>query len=429
MAGRLTVVLSAAIVMLCRAVTAAANPLDAGGYIMNWQGPVSAQFNSSPLPIQPPQSLSQILSMAISQSIFCEGVKSAVLSVGKSQVSSFDSCSIPSSFELRGMMLGTNELGLKIILNDVKFSFTATTATDPKINVTATVEIDSGIGFMGAIDGSMPNSTTPMSALAASVTMSNVNVTTNNIITNLFGGSALTNLSKEIASQQGPNGNLTTQLNNAVDTQNPALYTDAVNLSNLIVKSKDPNANSFFFLAVNIDANQNLVIDFQRNGTAPLAPTDCVLGSISYAIVTAKCSTTTSTGSVTFDQLDQMMLFRLDTAASRPNMPAYDLADDGVDNSWDVPAPRWAVPFLQDSYFQEVPNPPGEATYHVCAQNLFGRGCGPDMKVTLNLKVAPVAPASSPACGPNSHPYTPCRAFQLNSQAIGPGGMTPQRQP
>ena len=380
MATRHTVVFSATIFMLCGGftVTAGANPLDADGYIVNWQGPVSAQFNSSPLPIQPP-SLFQILSMAISQSIFCAGVKNAVMSVGKSQISSFDSCSIPNTFELRGKMVGPNELGLKIVLNNVQFSFTATTATNPKINVTATVEIDSGIAFMDSVDGSMPNSTNPMSALPASVSMSNVNVTTNNIITNLFGGSALTNLSNEISSQQGPNGNLTTQLNNAIDNQNQALHTDAVTLSELVkVQSNDPNANSFFFLTVDIDTNQNFVINFQRNGTAPLGPTNCILASISYAIVTATCYTTTSAGSITFDQLDQMMLFRLDTAASAPNKPVYDLADDGVDNSWDIPAPRWVVPFLQDAYFQEVPNPPSEASYHVCAQNLWGTGCGPD---------------------------------------------------
>ena len=324
-------------------------------------------------------------------------------------------------------MLGANKLGLKIILNNVQFSFTATTATNPKINVTTTVEINSGIGFMGSIDGSMTNSTTPMSALPASVSMSNVKVTTNNIITNLFGGSTLANLSNQIASQQGPNGNLTTQLNNAVDNQNPALHTDAVTLSSLVkVQSHDPNANSFFFLTVDIDTNQNFVINFQRNGTAPLGPNNCVLGSISYATVTAKCYTQTSAGSITFDQLDQMMLFKFDTAASSPNKPVYDMADDGVDNSWDVPAPRWVSPFLQDTYFQEVPNPPTKATYHVCAQNLYGTGCGPDLTVTLNLRVAPVAPVSSQECGPNSHPYTPCHAVLLNQQAIGPGAATPQ---
>jgi hypothetical protein len=371
--------------------------------------------------------LQSFISGAVTQNAVCGAIKDAVLSAGPSVVISFDGCSIPSSPpELRGKKLGPNELGLKVIVDDVSFSFTANQTAKPKINVTMTLEIDSGIGILGSIDGAVLGSTT-VSALPVSIQISNIDPTTSNIIANLFGGSFKTTVENKISQFQGPNGDLTTQLNSAVAPANGILRAGAVIIAGLIQSGKlmpqDKHANDFFFLAADIDPQQNVDIDFQRSGVSAAAPDNCRMGSTGFAIVTAICDTTSSHGTVTFDQLDQMMLFRV-TDCSTPC-----LADDGLSNSWDTPPPRFVAPFLEDTFFQEVPNPPKTATYQVCAQNLFGQSCGPNQSVTLNLTVPPVVVPGPPACGPNSHPYQPCRAVLINPAATQPGSGPQSHQP
>jgi hypothetical protein len=406
-----------------------ASPLDGDGYITNWPGMLIPEFNGTPIPGAPTSTVSSMLGSALTPAQFCAALKSAVLAVGGSQIKSWDSCSVPSTFELRGKMLGTNTLGLKVLFSNVAFSFDASAATNPKMSVTANIEIDFGLAFDDAVDGSVTSTTTPLSATPASVKITNVTVSTHNVlastladITSAFGGTtSLQNIANQLASQQGQVNALTTEIDSTVDALNPGLHKDASLLQLAIiigkVKPADPNSNAFFYLSVSIDANQMLDVDFQRTGGSPPTPNNCVMGSIGYAIVTAKCFTVTASGAVTFDQLDQMMLFRLDPAQSTPTQPVYDLADDGISNSWDLPAPRFAIPFLEDSYFQSVPNPPASATYQVCAQNLFGRACGPNLTVTLNLKVPPASPGGAPQCGPNSHPYKACQAILLNGSA------------
>jgi hypothetical protein len=116
---------------------------------------------------------------------------------------------------------------------------------------------------------------------------------------------------------------------------------------------------------------------------------------------------------------------RLNAAASTATTKVWDLADDGVSNSWDTPVPRLSIPYFEDTVFQTYPQPPATATYQVCSLNDWGQACGPELPVTLDRKVTPRPAVGPPACGPNSHPYQPCKAFKTNVPDLG-GFVPPQ---
>jgi hypothetical protein len=96
-----------------------------------------------------------------------------------------------------------------------------------------------------------------------------------------------------------------------------------------------PLANGFFLLGVGIDSSQSFVIDFQRDDVSPPTPNNCFVQSLSYATVTASCYAYAANGTVTYDRTDAISMNRLDPAG---------VADDGINNSWDVPPYRPPAP-------------------------------------------------------------------------------------
>jgi hypothetical protein len=416
----------------------ATNPLDAQGYIENWPGNILPEYNSAPLPFPVPiPPLSQDISQAIASIMPCTQIHDGVSAQLGSKLSKWDSCSVPTNFELRGKMLAANELGLKIIFTNISFSFDVSGALgdNPTIKVTANMELDAVIDFANSINGCIPNTdpsfnTSPANVSSAqvgfsgaSVTSSNALVSILNAVSDALGSSILGQLSAVINSQSL---NETSLLNAQVDKQNPQIHTAACTLANLIKTTNDfgppdPNANSFFLLVVTIDAAQNLVIDFERNGRAALTPNNCFLSSLSYGTVEAMCYSYDMSGNVIFDAVDPMFLQRWspDTGSRQAcRLPltcgAWVVADNGVSNSWDNPPVRSSVPFFQDMWFQTQPSPPSAATYEVCGEDLWGGGCGPPLFINIDLTVQPaVSPGSTPVCGPGSIPYRRCMAVAL----------------
>jgi hypothetical protein len=415
--------------------TALASPTDSQGYIENWPGNVVLQFNSNPdadflqavsASIPP---ISSQLKTAFSSQLLCSKIQAAVTGQLGSRLSKWDACSVGPNPELRGKMLASNMLGLKVIFSDISFSFDVSGALgdNPTIDVTADAELDVVVGFANSIDGFVTQAsdpvtynTLPANVQSAPLSFSNANITTHNVVASILnslsgalGGPTLGQLSALINQQSLSQTSL---LNQTVDQLNPQLHNEASILGGWIRTVglngalPDPNANDFFLLAVSIDSTQNLVIDFERNGTAPLTPTGCFASSLSYASVEVMCYTY-SDGSVTYDGTDQMLLQR--------DPPAWPVVDNGVSNPWDVPVPpipRLSAPFFQDSSFQEQPTPPKTATYRVCAYNLWGAPCGVPMTVALDLTVQPVSSIGPPSCGPNSKPYRMCIPFALPPQ-------------
>jgi len=422
-----------AALLCCAAARASANPLDSDGYIMNWTGPIKPEYNGVVLPsppLPPIPTLKSDLAAATSSASLCQQIEQAMSSV--SQIKQFDSCSFPVS-ELRGKMIGPNTLGLKIIFAGINIDFEVSgiAGDNPKIKIVGNVEIDVGINFASSIDGSITNTNPaftalPMTVIAPTVQFSDINLSTQNVIANVlndlssaFGGPTFSKLANTLAQQGGQYGGaLTSQLNAAITSQNGVLHTAAALLTAGIKigapPPKDPLANGFFLLAVGIDSSQSFVIDFQRDGMSPPIPGNCFVQSLSYATVTASCYSYAANGTVTFDKTDAISMNRLDPAG-------WDVADDGVSNSWDVPPPRFSVPFFQDTNYQTYPNPPATASYQFCSFNQWGGGCGAAISVTLDLRVAPAVVVGPPLCGPNSHPYRPCLAFK----AVMPGMVAP----
>jgi len=412
---------------------------DSNGFLTNWPGKIKAEYNSSALPVSPPP-VATLIAAAASQSFMCSGIQNALPNFVP--VVKFNSCTIPEPPELRGKMIAPNELGIKIIIKGANISFDTKGPDDPTIHISADIEVDSAIQFAGSINGDIKKTTaayttSPMAVVMPAVKLSNVNVSTKNVLASLasdvssaLGGPSLQSLGDMIAQQGGQFGGfLTTQLSNAVSQPNGLFHDAAAGLAAEIrtvgfpPNKADPNANAFFLLGVSIDAQQNLVVNFQRNGNSPPVADNCFAQSLDYATVTVECYSQTVQG-LSFDVVDTMHLMRFNAAASTAATKVRELADDGVSNSWDTPVPRLTVPFFLDTVFQTYPQPPATATYQVCSVNDWGQGCGPEMTVTIDQKVNPHLDVGPPACGPNSHPYQPCKAFKTNVSEGG-GGFVP----
>jgi hypothetical protein len=412
---------------------AVAGPPDSDGFLTNWPGNIKPEYNSTALPGAPPPSIASDIAAVASQSSMCPGIKTALSSLVPGANFDSNSCKIPAPPELRGKIIAPNTLGIKIIINGVSFSFDTQGAT---INVSGDIEVDTAINFATSISGDVKKTaqaytTLPMTIVMPTVTPSNVKLSTKNVLANLIndlegllGGKTLQKLGDTIASQGGQFGGfLPNQLSNAVSKTNGLLHDAAKSIGDgirtgVIQQPPDPNANNFFLLAVTIDAQQNLVVNFQRNGTSPPPPESCFAESLDYADVTVKCYKQTAQG-IVFDTVDIMYLQRLNPAASTASVQIWDVVDDGVSNSWDAPVPRLSVPYFEDTTFQTWPQPPATATYQVCSRNDWGQVCGPDMPVTLGRKVRPHIVGGPPPCGPNSHPFQPCKALKTSVPDVG----------
>lgn len=423
--------------------SAAVAGTDSDGFLTNWPGKIKPEYNSSALPIAPPPPVATLIAAAASQSFMCSGIQTALSSLVN--LVNLNSCTIPGPPELRGKIIAPNTLGIKIIINgaNINFDIKGALGDNPTINISADIEVDAAIKFATSIDGYVKKTTAAYTTLPMTVVMppkvnlSNVDVSTKNVVANILsglssalGGPSLQSLGDTIAQQGGQFGGfLTTQLSNAVSKPNGLLHDAAAGLADEIrsvgipPNKADPNANNFFLLGVTIDGQQDLIINFQRNGTSPPVADNCFAQSLDYATVTVECYSLTAQG-LSFDVVDTMHLMRLNPAHSTATMKAWDLADDGVSNSWDTPVPRLSAPFFQDTVFQTYPQPPATATYQVCSVNAWGQGCGREMTVTIDQKVNPGVVAGPPPCGPNSHPYQPCKAFKTNVSEGG-GGFAP----
>jgi hypothetical protein len=411
-----------------------ANDPDPDGYIQNWNGKIwpTFTFNSNPpLPLAlvlstPIPTLSQDVTKAVPQGILCGTIRDAVAKRLGSGFGQWDSCTTSGDPELRGKMLGTNRLGLKIRFSQISFSFDYSAPTNPTINVTADLELDAVVHFASSVDGTtfmlgpVPNnpafSSTPASVESAAVGFSNANVSSSNIAVSILntasgilGGPTLGSLGAElnrtIVDQK-------TRLNQSIQQQNPTLNFGAFLLgiklrtSNELGVPPDPNANYVFLLTVSINPEQFLVINYQRNGSSPPAPDNCFFSSLSYAEVEAMCYSFTPSG-LTFDSLDPMRMERLD-----PKTGAWLIVDNGVSNSWDTPPPRFSVPFFVDDSLDQA-SPPKTATYRVTAFNQSGESPGVSTVVTIDTSLQAFNPGHSPACGRGSVPYRRCMAVSV----------------
>jgi hypothetical protein len=185
------------------------NPTDSQGYIENWPGNVLPEFNSTPLPFHMTvPALSQIVSQSVSPTTLCGQIRDAVAAGLKSALSNWDSCSISPNPEVRGKMLETNELGLKVVFTNISFSFdyhAGGLLGSPTLNVTANMELDATLDFANTIDGSQTDSSSPVNVRSAMVSFSNGKVSTRNAvlsvvnaISDAFGGPNLGQLSTVI---------------------------------------------------------------------------------------------------------------------------------------------------------------------------------------------------------------------------------------
>lgn len=169
------------------------NPTDSDGYIQSWPGNTVLQYNGNFLPLS---SLIQPLSQQLAQgaqsvpSTLCNQIRTAVANMLKGNLSGWDSCSAGTTPELRGKMLGPNELGLKIIISNVSFSFdyyVGMGVGSPTINVTTNLELDATIDFATSIVGNptdpatmLVNTSPPAVLSSALLHFSDANITTNN---------------------------------------------------------------------------------------------------------------------------------------------------------------------------------------------------------------------------------------------------------
>jgi hypothetical protein len=367
---------------------------DSQGFIDNFPGWVvvqyahsnasTGQYDTTPLPASVP-SLKQTLDSqwAVIQPQACQMLRQQI------QPSAWNSCHIKPVGELRAKQIASRSVGLKYVVagNDVNFDLGTNglgSWADATFEVTFDAELDLTLNVANVVDGAVPSNSgdfanQPVTIAGATFHLTNVQISTKNVIANLL--DLITGaFGKAEAALQTPQ-NVQSLVLPAVQAMNQQIHTGARSLGDSI-RATNPASNWYFNFDASVQPGQ-LVVRLRRDFDPPAMP-NCTpfyqSGPVAQALT--YCANTSDTLTI---QLQQ-------STGAWVNEPtqASDYYGSGRTKLLDA----------------NVLSQPGTVTYRVCGANMYGVACGPASSISPNFS-PPSYGGGASGPGPVINPHHP----------------------
>ncbi|WP_147281754.1 hypothetical protein [Dyella solisilvae] len=409
-APRVRLCIAAYVLAVCglSAEVADGQTTDSQGFVTNWPGIAVARVNGNPLPLSTPGGFPPLsVSASDVQDGLCSEIQNVITAKLKLSKVKWDNCKLPASLETRIRSLGPNQFGLKVIAHGVAITldYAVQNIGTATFNITGDFECDSVIAYADIFTGASSTKVPPATVQSATATLSNLKAAALNLQAD-FASSASGPVLDSIQKQEYDGSAIVASV---VAAQNSALNATAIQAQQMIRTkgiapdiAADPNADAMFMLNAALVPGGNLVYSLIRNSVAPPAPVNCSGSATRSGGVEVVCYSIAPSGAVTYDATSRMRLERLSGGS-------WQVVDNGLSNSWDLPPPRAALPLFEDPLVSNSQPTATSGSYRVVAYNDRGPSPGATFKVTpKNLSSDPPASTSHPDCGAGSAPFARC---------------------